>query len=154
MGFLTGLKAWVGIGGKADDVIDTGLSLIKMGANGIDVLFDTSEEQRADRMKANAALLAHAIKVNEALASSNTASSRARRKFAGWILKNVLFVFDWCVVCISVAHLSGKSSLVANVSSMVTDIKIVTELFYIGEAMVGVIGVYFLYYGVKKAVGK
>jgi len=37
---------------------------------------------------------------------------------------------------------------------MVTDIKIVTELFYIGEAMVGVIGVYFLYYGVKKAVGK
>jgi len=61
MGFLTGLKAWVGIGGKADDVIDTGLSLIKMGANGIDVLFDTSEEQRADRMKAHAALLGHAI---------------------------------------------------------------------------------------------
>jgi hypothetical protein len=154
MGIISGFKAWMGIGEKAGDVVDTGLSVIEMGARGIDVLFHTEEEKSQEAIQARKDWMAHAITVNSALQNSNTESSKARRKFAGWILKNVLAVFDWCVICISIAHLSGKEVLISSVRSMVKDIKTVTELFYIGEAMVAVVGCFFLYYGAKKAFGK
>lgn len=151
MGLWTDLKAWVGLGNKAGDVVDTGLKLLESGARGIDALWHTDEEKSREQIEGRKALLDHAVKISTIINESNTMSSRTRQVLAFAITINVLLAFNFCVGFLAIAYLRGKESIILAKDFAATVILLVDK-FYIGEAFAGVIGVFFLYYGIKKGL--
>ena len=165
MGLLADLKGWIGLGNKAGDVVDTGLNLIKTGARGIDLLFHTDEEKSQEATAGRKAMLEHAITINKLVNESNTMSSRTRQVLAYVITGNVLLVFNFCISVLAWAYIFGESRVVAREGGLVEtipaidkaqlfirDVVVLVDKFYIGEAFAGVIGVFFLYYGIKKGL--